>query len=122
MMHILLRLIRIYTPFICVLTSLIYGVMYLKGVTFENFDYIMSTMTGNSILMVLFMFSCSKTMCIWYKLNLISLLLIHVTSLLYFYTELPFTLYCYFVILLAAFGLISFIIYRVTVGITKILC
>lgn len=122
MMHILLRLIRIYTPFICVLTSLIYGVMYLKGVTFENFDYIMSTMTGNSILMVLFMFSCSKTMCIWYKLNLLSLLLIHVTSILYFYTELPFTLYCYFVILLAAFGLISFIIYRVTVGITKILC
>lgn len=122
MMHILLRLIRIYTPFICVLTSLIYGVMCLKGVTFENFDYIMSTMTGNSILMVLFMFSCSKTMCIWYKLNLLSLLLIHVTSLLYFYTELPFTLYCYFVILLAAFGLISFIIYRVTVGITKILC
>ena len=122
MMHILLRLIRIYTPFICVLTSLIYGVMYLQGVTFENFDYIMSTMTGNSILMVLFMFSCSKTMCIWYKLNLLSLLLIHVTSILYFYTELPFTLYCYFVILLAAFGLISFIIYRVTVGITKILC
>lgn len=122
MMHILLRLIRIYTPFICVLTSLIYGVMYLKGVTFENFDYIMSTMTGNSILMVLFMFSCSKTMCIWYKLNLLSLLLIHVTSILYFYTELPFTIYCYFVILLAAFGLISFIIYRVTVGITKILC
>lgn len=122
MMHILLRLIRIYTPFICVLTSLIYGVMYLKGVTFENFDYIMSTMTGNSILMVLFMFSCSKTMCIWYKMNLLSLLLIHVTSLLYFYTELPFTLYCYFVILFAAFGLISFIIYRVTVGITKILC
>ena len=121
-MDIVRKLIRIYTPFICTLVVLIYGVLLLRDIKFPNADYIMSAVTGNSMLIVLYMWAVSKRMCIWYNLNLLCLMLVHVDGLIYYLSDMKLTHYCYSVILLATFGLISFIIYRVTVGITKILC
>lgn len=122
MIEILRRLIRIYTPFICSIVAIINGVMYLKGIEIPNFDYIMSETTGHSFLLVLYMFSTSKGVCIWYKLNLLCLLLIHVDGTIYFFSNMEFDSYCFSVIVFSIIGLLCFLLYRITVGITKFLC
>lgn len=121
-MDIVRKLLRIYTPFICTLVALIYGVLLLLDIEFANADYILSAVTGNSIIVVAYMWATSKRMCIWYKLNLLCLLLIHIDGLIYFLSDMKFAPYCYSVILIATVGLVFFIIYRVVVGITKIIC
>lgn len=121
-MDVVRKLLRIYTPFICTLVALIYGVLLLMDIEFANADYILSAVTGNSIIVVAYMWATSKRMCIWYKLNLLCLLLIHIDGLIYFLSDMNFTPYCYSVILIATAGLIFFIIYRVIAGITKVIC
>lgn len=122
MIEILRRLIRIYTPFICSIVAIINGVIYLKGIDLPNFDYIMSETTGHSFLLVLYMLSTSKGMCIWYKLNLLCLLLIHVDGTIYYFSDMEFNSYCYGIIIISIIGLLFFLLYRITVGITKFLC
>lgn len=68
------KFIRIYTPFICTIMALVNGVLFMKGVTELPTIYLMATLSGNSILVDVYMFSASAKMCIWYKLNLICLL------------------------------------------------
>ena len=61
-MRSLIRLIRIYTPFICTVMTLLNGVLFIKGVTELPAIYLMATLTGNSVLVDLYMFatSCSS--------------------------------------------------------------
>lgn len=121
-MDIFRKLVKIYTPFICTLVALIYGVLLLLEIKFPNADYILSAITGNSILVVEYMWANSKRMCIWYKLNLLCLLLVHIDGLVYFLSDMNFKPYCYIVVLCSTIGIIFFVVYRITIGITKVLC
>ena len=118
----ILRLIRIYTPFILALTAIIHGVLFLSN--YQGLLYrIISEFTGHSILIILYILSASKNMCIWYKVTNYLLLSIHIFNLAYYfdYIESKYSL-LYISLVLNILALITFLIYRVTKGITKILC
>ena len=120
-MDIFNRLVRIYTPFICASMAIIHGVLYLAGYKGAIYS-ILNDFTGHSILLILFILSTSKKMCIWYKMTNYLLLFIHLINISYAlgYVRYDFVLYLGLVINIIA--LMCFIIYRVTAGITKILC
>lgn len=115
------RLIRIYTPFICALVSLIHGVLFFREELTAGFIYNASFSSGFSIIVIGYFWATSKQMCIWWHLNLLCLALISVSSALDYYKILPIGKYFYFTTLLSTFGLIFFLLYRNTVGITKFL-
>lgn len=115
------RLIRIYTPFICAVAAIIHGVLYL-------IDYkctlriILGEFTGHSILLILYILATSKKMCKWYKYTNYLLISIHVVNILYFAKIISYDTLLYVGIVINIFALLTFLIYRITVGITKILC
>lgn len=115
------RLIRIYTPFICAIVAIIHGVLFLseyKGILYK----ILSEFTGHSILLIAYIIATSKRMCKWYKITNYLLLSIHVVNLGYIYKLITFNEVLYAGIVINIIALITFLIYRVTVGITKVLC
>lgn len=117
----LAKLIRIYTPFICAIIAIIHGVLYFTdcdGVIFSIFGEI----AGHSILAILYIIATSKRMCKWYKITNYLLLSIHFVNLLYIAGFVGFYLLLYAGLTINILALITFLIYRVTVGITKILC
>lgn len=61
-------------------------------------------------------------MCMWYKITIYLLLLIHILNLIYIFDFIEYYKLIYCGIVLNIFALISFLIYRISVGITKFLC
>ena len=115
------RLIRIYTPFICALSAIIHGVLFLigyRGITYA----ILNDFTGHSFLLILYVICTSKKMCKWYRLTNYLLLSIHIVNMLYTLGILNYYYVANLSIVINIFALISFLIYRVTAGITKFLC
>lgn len=117
----LFRLIRIYTPFICALSAIIHGVLYLLKYEGELY-WLLGNLTGHSILLISYIIATSKRMCIWYKVTTYLLLLINIVNIMYRYNIINSDYIIYIGIVINFFALISFLIYRVTVGITKFLC
>lgn len=117
-----LRLIKIYTPFICAITAIIHGVLYLIDVG-GVIMYLMGEFTGHSILLILYILSTSRKICKWYKITNYLLLSIHVFNTFYYMDILSdIKILFYTTLLLNVLSVITFLIYRVTAGITKILC
>lgn len=115
------RLIRIYTPFICALSALIHGVLSLCE--YDGYAYyVLSDMTGHSLLLLSYVFATSKRMCKWYKLTCWLLVLIHVLNLSYVAFGIEYYTILYAGLVINILALITFLIYRLKVGITKILC
>lgn len=104
--------IRIYTPFICTIAAHINGVCFLFGNIHQDTIFLFSTISGNSILVNLYMFVNSLRMCIWYKLNILCLLLIHITSILYNYLNISDSVYLEIVVLLSSLGILFFLIFK----------
>ena len=119
-MRLLIRLIRIYTPFICTLMELVNGVLFMRGITELPAIYLMATLTGKSVLVDLYMFATSMRMCIWYKLNLLCLLLIQISGLMYNYYNLDTSLYLWVTVLFAAIGIVFFLIFRIFYNVTRL--
>lgn len=115
------RLIGIYTPFICAIVAIIHGVLSLV-----NYDgilyYVFSEATGHSFLLITYIIATSKRMCKWYKITNYLLLSIHFVNLMYIFGFIDYYHIICTSLSLNILAFISFIIYRVTVGITKILC
>ena len=118
-MKLLLRLLRIYTPFICSITALVNGVLFLRGVEGLPAIYVMATITGNSILVDLYMLATSMRMCVWYKLNLLCLLMVQISGLLYNHFTVDDFLYVYSVVVFAALGVLFFLVFRVFYTVTR---
>ena len=116
----LIRVIRIYTPFICTITVLLNGVLFLRGVTELSSIYLMATISGNSILLDLYILATSRRMCIWYKLTVVLLLIIQICGLLYNHFGFKYSLYIWIVILLSLAGVLSFLIFRIIHSVMKI--
>lgn len=119
-MRLLIRFIRIYTPFICTVMALVNGVLFMGGVTELPTIYLMATLTGNSVLVDLYMFVTSMRMCIWYKLNLFCLLLIQICGLMYNYYDIDTSLYLWTVVLFSAMGVMFFLIFRIFYNVTRL--
>lgn len=112
------RLIRLYTPFICALTAIIHGVLYLMKYD-GLLTVVLSEFTGHSILLILYVLSTSPKMCKWYKITNYLLLSIHLMNLVYIAGFISYDILLYLGILINITALITFLIYRVTAGITK---
>lgn len=119
-MRFLIRILRIYTPFICTVMALVNGVLFLRGETALPVIDLLSTVSGNSIIVVLYMFVSSMRMCIWYKLNLLFLLLIQISGLMYNYYNLDTSLYLWVTVLFAAIGIVFFLIFRIFYNVTRL--
>ena len=115
------RLIRIYTPFICALVAIIHGVLCLKGYEGHIF-YILSDLAGHSMLLVAYVLSTCKRMCFWYKVTCWLLILIHLLNLVYVFFGIEYYTLLHIGLTVNFAALITFLIYRLKVGITKILC
>lgn len=107
-----LQIIKVYTPFICTLIAFLNGVYLLCELECTLLVQIFSTLTGNSILIDIFILAVSNKMCIWYKLNALFLLLTQISGLLYNLFEIDESLYLFMVVLFASCGTICFLIYR----------
>ena len=119
-MRLLIRFIRIYTPFICTVMALLNGVLFMKGATGIPLIDLLATVSGNSIIVVLYMFVTSMRMCIWYKLNLLCLLLTQICGLMYNYYDIDTSLYLWVVVLLSAMGVMFFLIFRIFYNVTRL--
>ena len=117
----LAKLIRIYTPFICAIIAIIHGVLSLTGYE-GSLYYILSEFTGHSIFVLLYFIATSRRMCKWYKITVYLLLSIHILNLLYLFDFIGYYKVIYAGIVINILAFFSFIVYRVTVGITKIIC
>ena len=116
----LIRFIRIYTPFICTVMALLNGVLFMKGATGIPLIDLLATVSGNSIIVVLYMFVTSMRMCIWYKMNLFCLLLTQICGLMYNYFDIDTSLYLWVVVLLSAMGVMFFLIFRIFYNVTRL--
>ena len=115
------RLIRIYTPFVCALAAVIHGVLFLLG--YSGIIYtILNDITGHSFLLVLYIICSSKKMCKWYKLTNYLLLSIHIVNMSYTFGVINYYYVSNLSIVINIIALISFLIYRITAGVTKVLC
>lgn len=118
-MRLFIRFIRIYTPFICTLMALVNGVLFKRGLYEIPTIDLLSSVSGSSIFVVLYMLATSLRMCIWYKLNLLCLLFVQISGLLYNYFDIDDSLYLWVVILFAAMGVVAFLIFRVFYSVTR---
>ena len=120
-LRLILRAIRIYTPFICTFVALINGVLldkYGYEKVPDGFLFLSSSMAGNSIIVVLYFFSASMKMCIWYKLNLFFLLLNQIAGLFYYYNYVDFDRYTYLTILFSMAGVGCFLLFKMLYKVT----
>lgn len=115
------RLIRIYTPFICALAAIIHGVLVLTE--YDGYAYcVLSDLTGHSLLLMAYVFATSKRMCKWYKVTCWLLVMIHIINIYYSFFGLDYYTVICSGIVINIIAVITFLIYRLKVGITKILC
>ena len=108
------RFVRIYTPFIISIATLINTilVLFIKSDELLEICYSMANIFGNSFIVDLYFFICSRKMCIWYKLNILCLSSTHVVGIAYNVFMIDESLYLLATIILSIFGITFFLIYR----------
>ena len=118
----ILRLIRIYTPFLFAISAIVHGVLFLNdyyGILYR----VISEFTGHSIFAMIYISATSSKMCKWYKITNYLLLSIHFVNLIHYMGVIPNSIIViYITLLLNILAVGAFLIYRVSVGITKVLC
>lgn len=92
----------------------------MKGATEISLINLLAAVSGNSIIVVLYMFATSMRMCIWYKLNLLCLLLTQICGLMYNYYDIDTSLYLWVVVLLSTMGVMFFLIFRIFYNVTRL--
>lgn len=115
------KLIRIYTPFIFALAAIIHGVLYLaeyQGVVYR----FLGEFAGHSFFALFYILATSKRMCRWFRITLWLLLSIHVLNLCYIFGWVGSYTLIYTGLVINILALLCFLVFRVTRGVTKILC
>lgn len=79
------RFVRIYTPFIISVATLLNTilVLFIKSDELLEICYSMANIFGNSFIVDLYFLVCSRKMCIWYKLNILCLSGTHIVGIAY---------------------------------------
>lgn len=110
----IIRFIRIYTPFILSISTLINTLAFISKIDIIELSviYIFANITGSSIFVDIYLLRTSRHMCFWYKANIGCLISVHILGLFYntFYIE--DTLYAYSVLVLSIIGIISFLVFK----------
>lgn len=82
----------------------------------------LSNVAGHSYLAILYMIATSRRMCKWYKITLWFLLASHLPVSLMHFGLCTLSHIMYVSLALSLLAIIAFIIYRISVGLTKVLC
>ena len=98
--------------------ALVNGMYFLEGRVESDFIYLSSALTGNSVIVVAYMFCTSLRMCVWYKMNLLCLLLVQVLGITYDCLGMDFSTYLLAVVLLSAIGIMCFLMFRIFYRVT----
>ena len=105
------RFVRIYTPFIISVATLLNTilVLFIKSDELLEICYSMANIFGNSFIVDLYFLVCSRKMCIWYKLNILCLSGTLVVGIAYNVLLIDESLYLLAVIILSMLGITFFI-------------
>lgn len=114
----LYKFIKLYTPFILAFTAFIHGVLLLLKVKTVLY-YLFNCVTGNSLLLMLFVLVHSKRMCKWYKLSIYLLMMIHINNALTYIGVLSRTNCLYVTLFITAGAMIFWLMFITTKNITK---
>ena len=108
------RFVRIYTPFIISVATLLNTilVLFIKSDELLEICYSMANIFGNSFIVDLYFLICSRKMCIWYKFNILCLSGTHIVGIAYNVLLIDESLYLLAVIILSMLGITFFLIYR----------
>ena len=103
--------IKMLTPFIMSITDIVNGVMFclclLKDIPFNTqLNTTLSHLTGSSVLVVFYIIVNSKNMCKYYKTACYFLLVKHIFSLIYLYTDISSLVYVYAIITFSVLSLV----------------
>lgn len=110
-------LFRILTPFITIVADSINGVLLYRqyelnvGI-YDDIYPVFNHLTGSSILLMSYVISTSNHMCIYYKMSCYTLIVMHLFSILYVYTNISVIEYVYYAWVLLS---ISFVMWLVAV-------
>lgn len=109
----MLHFIRVYTSLILSVLALLNTILFMSEE--ENCDavYLIANMASSSLLIDFYILSVSRRMCIWYKLNILCLILTHISGLLYNGAWIDESIYPYIIAVLSAIGIIFFLIFRI---------
>lgn len=119
--YMLRRFIRIYTPFICAIAAIVHGIIFLQGKDSE-FLCLLGDITGHSIIMIAYILSSSRRMCRWYKYTCYLLLFSHAINISYVIFDIDYYRIINAGLVINFISVITFLVYRIKLGITKILC
>ena len=115
------RLIRIYTPFICAITAIIHGVISL-GEYEVVLGYYLSEFTGHSLLVLLYILATCRRMCKWYKITVYLLMSVHALNIIYLLGGITYYSLLCSGLVINILAVICFLIFRLTRGVSKIVC
>lgn len=119
MISILSKFLKLYTPFICCTFSALHGVLFICKI--ESIFYKLSgEFFGQSIIILLFIWIHSKRMCKWYKLSIISLILVHIINLMYYIIDwFPVIISIYGGLILNIIGMLCWLVFITTMNMRK---
>ena len=109
----MLHFIRVYTPLILSILALLNAFMFMSKEDNYTLVYLIANTASSSLLIDFYILSVSRRMCIWYKLNILCLILIHISGLLYNGLSIDESIYLYVVAVFSALGIIFFLIFRI---------
>ena len=109
----MLHFIRVYTPLILSILALLNAFMFMSEEENYTLVYLIANTASSSLLIDFYILSVSRRMCIWYKLNILCLILIHISGLLYNGAWIDESIYPYIIAVLSAIGIIFFLIFRI---------
>lgn len=115
-------MLRIYIPFILAIALLIYALLYISKSENTFIYQTINNIAGHSYLAILYMITTSRRMCRWYKITLWLLFASHIPVTIMHMGLCTVSHIMYITLCLSLLAIIAFIIYRLSVGITKILC
>lgn len=122
MKELLYRLTKLYTPFVCALMATVHGVLFLCGVD-TSYYRVSGELSGQSILLLLFVQIHSKRMCKWYKSAIYFLYLVHVINLMYYTTDLiNYTMALYGGLILNIASMMCWLVFITIRTISKTVC
>lgn len=107
-----LKLMKVYIPFVFTFSMLISVVIFAFTNVEPSFAFIIPGIFGGSILADIYMYICSRRMCIYYKMNIICLFISHIVNILYDYFCIDCTLYLSILIILTVISVACFIIFE----------
>jgi hypothetical protein len=109
----MLHFIRVYTPLILSILALLNAFMYMSEEGDYTLVYLIANMASSSLLIDFYILSVSSRMCIWYKLNILCLILIHISGLLYNVAWIDESIYLYIIAVLSTIGIIFFLVFHI---------